>query len=487
MSMLPVPDTASDSSTALPQGRSTARQWAAFLPRLLARTALFALGSLLFFAVVPALIGWHVTTVMSDSMAPRFVQGDLIVSMPMPGNRVVPGQVALFHDPDHPERLRLHRVVKVSPTHVLTTKGDANPQPDSTPVQPSAVLGVGVMRIPYVGEPIFWIRTGEPVPLGIFGAALAGALVLAMPSASASASTGSGRPRAARRRHRTPGQRGQHLTRGVTLALVVTAAGGTLAIAVATPAHSSFSSSSTTPVSTLAAASAFPCLTAIPQTPAPASFYYRFGETAGTTAADVSGNGHTATLHGGVTHTAGSCAAGNAPAVTLDGSTGYISTPSEELAPNTFTLSLWFKTTTTAGGKLIGFGSSATGASSLYDRQLYLSNGGQLNFGVFPGLFSYSVITSPKAYNDGAWHQVIATLSGSGMHLYVDGGQVAQNTSVTSGEFNVGYWRIGYDSLSSSWPNAPTSPYYRGSLSDVSVYTAALSASQAAASFAVNR
>ena len=38
----------------------------------------------------------------------------------------------------------------------------------------------------------------------------------------------------------------------------------------------------------------------------------------------------------------------------------------------------WFKTTTTSGGKIIGFGNSSTGDSSSYDRHVYMTNAGSL-------------------------------------------------------------------------------------------------------------
>jgi hypothetical protein len=45
---------------------------------------------------------------------------------------------------------------------------------------------------------------------------------------------------------------------------------------------------------------------------------------------------------------------------------------------------MWFKTTTTSGGTLIGFGNSQTGVSGSTDRQILMSNTGQLHFGVYP-------------------------------------------------------------------------------------------------------
>jgi hypothetical protein len=264
--------------------------------------------------------------------------------------------------------------------------------------------------------------------------------------------------------------------------MVFAGALASVVMSVATPAHAAFSSAAPTPASQLTAASAFDCLTAAPASSA--YLYYRYGEASGTTVADVSGNARTGTLVGGVTRVAGSCARGGSPAIALDGTSGYLTTSSALWAPSTFTISTWFKTTGTTGGKLIGFGSARTGASGSYDRHLYLSNDGRLNFGVY--FLGYDTVTSAKAYNDGAWHQVTATLSSAGMHLYVDGVQVAQNTSVTSAEWSVGYWRVGYDSVA-GWPNAPTSGYFTGSLSDTAVYTTALTAAQVSAGYAAGR
>jgi trimeric autotransporter adhesin len=54
--------------------------------------------------------------------------------------------------------------------------------------------------------------------------------------------------------------------------------------------------------------------------------------------------------------------------------------------PDTFSLEVWFKTTTTNGGKIAGFGNRASGDSGSYDRHIYLDRQGRLVFGVYPGL-----------------------------------------------------------------------------------------------------
>jgi hypothetical protein len=76
---------------------------------------------------------------------------------------------------------------------------------------------------------------------------------------------------------------------------------------------------------------------------------------------------------------AGAIAGGSNPAVTLNGtSTGLVGSGNTFSNPQTFSGELWFKTTTTSGGRLIGFGTAQTGNSTGYDRHVYMTNAGKL-------------------------------------------------------------------------------------------------------------
>lgn len=94
---------------------------------------------------------------------------------------------------------------------------------------------------------------------------------------------------------------------------------------------------------------------------------------------------------------------------------------------------------------------------------------------MYPG--STQEVTSPSAYNDGQWHMAVAEIGSSGQQLWVDGTQVAINTSVTSAQNYTGYWHLGWAS-ESSWPDAPTSSYLAGALSQVAVIPTQLTASR---------
>ncbi|MHC1560026.1 LamG-like jellyroll fold domain-containing protein [Actinomycetospora sp. C-140] len=174
-----------------------------------------------------------------------------------------------------------------------------------------------------------------------------------------------------------------------------------------------------------------------------------------------------------------------ARATTFNGSavlTPYVATTSTTAiaSTNVFSIVTWFRTNTATGGRMVGWGSSRTGlTASGYDRHLYMTNAGQLVFGVYTN--ATKTVTSPVAYNDDQWH-LAATLSAAGMVLYVDGTQVAADPTTTTAEggtTRTGWWRLGWDNLS-GWPSAPTTPAWAGSMYDAAVLTNALTAAQVA-------
>lgn len=110
--------------------------------------------------------------------------------------------------------------------------------------------------------------------------------------------------------------------------------------------------------------------------------------------------------------------------------------PTVQSTPQTFSVGTWFRTTT-AGGRLIGFGDSATGASTTSNRQIYVNTAGQLVFGVRPR--NVQTLTSAQVVTDGAWHHVAATFSTrTGLALYLDGRRVGTDSTVSSAQTSDG-------------------------------------------------
>jgi PKD repeat protein len=198
--------------------------------------------------------------------------------------------------------------------------------------------------------------------------------------------------------------------------------------------------------------------------------YWRLDETSGTAAKDTMTNEAGGIYSAGVElGQPGSPAASAGRSINLPGGpqTVVASTPTSN--PQVYSMEFWFKTTTTTGGRLMGFGNAPSGsASSNYDRHVYMFDDGRLRYGVWVGF--PSVIDTAQSYNDGNWHHVVATLGGDGQRLYVDG-SLAGSEANTSAENYTGYWRLGSDN---TWGGSSTNDF-SGSLDEVAVYPSVLS------------
>jgi hypothetical protein len=465
-------------TTTTPQdGRTAFSFWGALCVATCARVVLTTAVCLLLWAAVPALWGWSPTTVVSGSMAPRIVAGDVVVAMPLDADLLVPGQVLLGDDPDRPGELRLHRLVETTDDG-LRLQGDANASADSSPVPVEDVHGVGVLLVPAVGSPVLW-HGGDRVAGGL----LASLVVLALIALTRLEPRGDEEVvdplGPSRHRARAPVTTRTWAARASGTVLAVVGGVAVLMLVVGS-SHSAFAG--TTSTASSLATSRFACLDR--PVAAQAHFAHQYNDGVGTSLRDSSGNGRTGTLTQGAVIQSGNCASGASPWLTLDGVTGQVTTSERLRAPQVFSIETWFRTTTTAGGKLVGFGNSQAGASTQYDRHLYLTDRGTLVFGVYSG--QQYTMSSTASYADGAWHLATVTLDGSGMVLYVDGAQVASSPQNAAEDF-LGWWRIGYDTVGGVWPEAPSSPHYRGDLENTSVYDVALSAADVAAHHAAGR
>ena len=214
-----------------------------------------------------------------------------------------------------------------------------------------------------------------------------------------------------------------------------------------------------------------------------ATHYWPLGEDSGTAGFDWAGSDDL-TVNGATRGVTGQNQATPTKATQFAGGDGsFASTATSETGPNTFSVEAWFKTTSTSGGKIVGFGDNAGGTSGSYDRHVYLSNDGRLTFGVYPN--SVQTLESGPGYNDGAWHHVVASLSPAGMRFYVDGALVGGRSDITSAQGYNGYWKVGGDNTG-GWPNGGSSNYLSGTIADVAVYPTALSLDAVARHYAAS-
>lgn len=210
-----------------------------------------------------------------------------------------------------------------------------------------------------------------------------------------------------------------------------------------------------------------------------------------TTFPDSTG-GNTATVAGTVTSSSGPSAFTDSPtSATFDGTSGNLTTTSNISAPETYSIGVWFKTSS-SNRSILGFSNSQTTTSpSDWDRMLWIDSAGHVVFGTYPGsMFEVnSSSTTAHNYADGAWHyavvtnQVVSPSKGT-IELYLDGALVAGSASNESlynsadtGFPYSGYWHLGYQ-YTSSWTDGPSSYYFSGSLADAAIFPTALSAAQ---------
>ncbi|NHN56474.1 hypothetical protein G9U51_11865 [Calidifontibacter sp. DB0510] len=430
--------------------------WPGLILMTAARTILATLAGLAVWAAVPAAFGWQSTTVISGSMTPAIAVGDVVAAKPVRGAEVQPGQVALVDDPDHQGALRLHRMVRFTPGGALILRGDANRADDSSPVHPSAVHGVGALRVPWAGLPGLWLGRRDLAPLGLASLGIGLLVVVA--------------------RGRMPGS-GDRTGVVLCAGLAIVALTATT-IASRSTASAGFAAQTLARAEFAVAELGYRDLVLADR---PIAFYE--GESSDPARDSVGAQPSTAY---GVRTTAGGHQGASSGSLDFGGpaATLTLRAPQTPAGPTAFSTEAWFRTTASGrGGRIIGYGSTAdNGASFFYDRVVYLTAEGKLLFGI--GAWGTSVLTAPGRYDDGAWHHVVAARDAGGMRLIVDGQTVEGAPGAT--QDYAGYWRAGYDNLS-GWTQAPAGNSFPGVIDDIAIYDRALSAEAARAHYAAGQ
>jgi signal peptidase I len=437
---------------------------------IISRSALSTIVALLLWGVLPNLVGFQTTTVMTGSMEPRLMVGDAIIVRHVHPEQLAPGQVLLFDDPDHPGRLRMHRLMAMRADGRMVTKGDANEEPDSSAVGFDAVHGAAFLRIPYAGLPNYWIRTRQFAPL--VGSVV---LVLVLLGGVRLGRLLEEPEERQRRRHRGVRLPGLHRATAAGLAVVVLSAA---AVVPTSEAHAGYSATTAVTGNTWGTG----CFDRAPNTGATPAIYYGYGPGTGATdIPDLGPNGDTATFRTGATRS--TCVNGRTPYASFDGVTGVVNASKTWPHPTSATVATWFKVNSgDAGGVLADFGSSNTAtASTGVDDGLYMGDTGRLTFGVasvqVAGLVQsgYKYCTTAAGYADGNWHLVVATVSTTaGCTITVDADptttvSTAFGIAVVAGAYS-GYWRFGFDNATAG-TNAPSRFYFKGALDESQIYT----------------
>lgn len=123
---------------------------------------LILLVGLFIVASIPALAGADESyVVLSDSMSPSIEAGAVVFVNEVPTDTIGSGDVITYETGEN-ARTTTHRVVEVienDGTTQFITKGDANEDPDPSPVPASAVVGTVAFHVPLMGYVVSFANT----------------------------------------------------------------------------------------------------------------------------------------------------------------------------------------------------------------------------------------------------------------------------------------------------------------------------------------
>lgn len=128
------------------------------LPGVIAVAAGGVVAWLILLILASGAFGWRPTVLTSGSMGPHLRPGDVVLSARPDREVLDDGAVVVFRDPDG--RRVTHRIVGGHPDGGYSTKGDANAEPDSTPLSADRVVGRARLLVPGVGLPYVWWTSG---------------------------------------------------------------------------------------------------------------------------------------------------------------------------------------------------------------------------------------------------------------------------------------------------------------------------------------
>jgi len=203
------------------------------------------------------------------------------------------------------------------------------------------------------------------------------------------------------------------------------------------------------------------------------TLHLKFDESAGTIAADASGNEHHATLVNGPAFAPGKI---NNGLNLTSASSQYATLPSGIVSDlNNFTISTWVKVNAFATWqRIFDFGTATNNYMFLTTQYTSTApNNAKLRFGIrTPTVTEQSVSGTGVALTAGVWNHVAVVRSGTTVSLYVNGALAGSGT-VAPSPADLGATTLNY--LGKSQFN---DPYLNGALDDFRIYSQALSGGQ---------
>ncbi|MEU8694320.1 beta-L-arabinofuranosidase domain-containing protein [Streptomyces sp. NPDC048665] len=214
-------------------------------------------------------------------------------------------------------------------------------------------------------------------------------------------------------------------------------------------------------------------LTGRPPSPPPAfAAWYRFDEASGTSAADATGNGRTATLTGGAAWAQGHLAG----AVALDGTDGHVAVAADLLAgASAYSVATWVNLAgrPATWSRIFDFGTGVSANMFLTP----LSDAGTLRYAITTSGGGAEQRIDADPLPTDRWVHVAVTYGSGTAVLYADGREVGRNTAVAVEPLDFGdHIRAAYIGRS-QYPD----PYLKAAVDDFRVYGRTLTAAEVTA------
>jgi len=137
----------------------------------------------LLLALGPHLFGYRTATMLTGSMEPAIMTGDVVVTVQKPAADLAVGDVISYRIPVEDHRVETHRVTEVTHsagTTTFRTKGDNNPNVDpwtatttadtvweTRAVVPKLGTAIRALRSPVVQHVVQWVALGGLLVLGL--------------------------------------------------------------------------------------------------------------------------------------------------------------------------------------------------------------------------------------------------------------------------------------------------------------------------------
>ena len=151
---------------------------------LLSLVLTFCLLIFVLLALGPHVLGYRTATMLTGSMAPGIMPGDVVVTAPRPAADIQVGDVISYQIPIEDHRVETHRVTEViheeDGTLAVRTKGDANDNVDPwvavleddtvwemQAVVPKLGTVIQAMRSPVVSHGLKWVAVAGLILLGL--------------------------------------------------------------------------------------------------------------------------------------------------------------------------------------------------------------------------------------------------------------------------------------------------------------------------------